>query len=151
MAPQGASRAGDVALEAASRLSGCYQDTVRHLAVRPTRTHGGRFPFASVTGRAWPARSPSWATDQHSGGTWSLGAWVGVAQGSCGGWGNKGGGDAAEEPVMSVSTMEGFFCCQELRSPERHTATVRNLVPRKEGVGKKHLDLFFHPLTSLSL
>lgn len=97
MAPQGASRAGDVALEAASRLSGCYQDTVRHLAVRPTRTHGGRFPFASVTGRAWPARSPSWATDQHSGGTWSLGAWVGVAQGSCGGWGNKGGGAQAPE------------------------------------------------------
>lgn len=48
---------------------------------------------------------------------------------------------------MSVSTVEGF-CCQELCSPGRDAATVRNLVPRREGVGKKRPDLFFHLLTS---
>lgn len=57
------------------------------------------------------------------------------------------GGDAVGEPVRSVSAVAGF-CRQELCSLGRDAATARNPVPRRERVGKKHPDLFFHPLIS---
>lgn len=37
---------------------------------------------------------------------------------------------------------------QELCSPGSNATTAANLVPRREGAGKKHSDLFFYPLIS---
>lgn len=62
--------------------------------------------------------------------------------------GQKWKGEMLQEgPVMSVSAVAGF-CSQELCSPGRDAATARDPVPRREGVGKKHPDLSFHPLIS---
>lgn len=49
--------------------------------------------------------------------------------------------------MVRMSTMEEF-CCQVLYSPGREEATERNPVPKREGVGKKYSDHFFHPLIS---
>lgn len=62
--------------------------------------------------------------------------------------GQKWEGEMLQKGSVMSGSAEAGFCSQELYRPGRDAATARDPVPRRAGVGKKHPNIFSHPLIS---